>query len=461
MLLRRFVLLASAAALAGCVADVPGGPAARASSELLAPPAPSGFDPGPGGPAPRRSLANAEIARDFLELSFRLESGRELAVFTRFEGPVTLAVAGAVPPGAGEEVAGLLARLRAEAGIQIWQEQRGQAAITVEFLPRREMQALVPNAACFVVPGVSGWQDYRAARGSGATDWTALTKRERVSVFLPSDVAPQEMRDCLHEEVAQALGPLNDLFRLPDSVFNDDNFHAVLTGYDMLMLRLTYAPEFTSGMSEAAVAAVLPAVLARINPAGGSFSEPAAASPTPRSFQTALDAALASGASTGARRAAAREAVAIATAAGWADARAGFAWFALGRLSASADPEEAREALLRAAAIYRGLPGAAIQYAHVEMQLAALALAARRPAEALALADRALAPAIAAENLALAATLLLIRAEALAAQGQMAAAAAARLDSARWASYAFGSQAAADRRAAEVAALAQGTARLR
>jgi len=34
--------------------------------------------------------------------------------------------------------------------------------------------------------------------------------------------SPQEVRDCLHEELAQALGPLNDLYRLPDSVFNDD-----------------------------------------------------------------------------------------------------------------------------------------------------------------------------------------------------------------------------------------------
>lgn len=461
MLLHRTTLFFFAAALAGCAADLPGGTTARAASELLSPPLIAGFDPGPVGPPPRRAASNAEIARDFLELAFSLESGRRLPVLTRFEEPITLALAGAVPPGAGEEVAGLLARLRGEAGIAIWQEQRGAAAITVEFLPRHDMQALVPNAACFVVPGVSGWQDYRALRGSSATDWTLLATRSRVSVFLPSDVAPQEMRDCLHEEVAQALGPLNDLYRLTDSVFNDDNFQAVLTRTDMLVLRVYYAPELASGMTEAEVAARLPALLARLNPAGGRAAAPAPQIPTPRSFQTAIDAALAGGASTEVRRSAARNAVSIATAAGWNDARAGFAWFALGRLSAASDPAAAREALLMAAAIYRRLPGAAIHYAHVEMQLAVLALAARQPEEALALADRALGPAIAAENPALAATLHLIRAEAFAARGQMAAAAAARLDSARWAGYGFGSQAAADRRAAEVAALAQGASRLR
>lgn len=456
MLSRRLIALVAAAALAGCMADPVGGPAARATSDLVALPEPAGFDPGPGGPPPARTTSNAELARDFLDLSFQLESGRSLPVFSRFEGPVTLTLAGAVPRSAGEEVAGLLTRFRAEAGIEIWHEAGAGAAITVEFVPRRELQAAAPNAACFVVPGVAGWQDYRTRRSGAATDWTALSVRSRVSVFVPSDVAPQEMRDCLHEEIAQALGPLNDLYRLTDSVFNDDNFHTVLTAHDMLMLRIAYAPELASGMTEAEVAATLPGVLMRLNPGGGRFATATAPSPTPRSFQAALETALSGDATSEARRGAARDAVAIASAAGWADARAGFAWFALGRLSAASDPAAARAALFNAAAIYRALPGAAVQYAHVEMQLAALALRARQPAEAAALAGRALPAAIAGENPALAATLHLIRAEAFAAQGMAAAAAAARLDSARWAGYGFGSPAAAERRAAEVAALATG-----
>ncbi len=70
-----------------------------------------------------------------------------------------------------------------------------------------------------------------------------------MAIFLPGDVSPQETRDCLHEEMAQALGPLNDLYRLGDSVFNDDNFHTVLTGFDMLVLRTYYAPDLRSGMT--------------------------------------------------------------------------------------------------------------------------------------------------------------------------------------------------------------------
>ena len=106
-------------------------------------------------------------------------------------------------------------------------------------------------------------------------------------IFLPNDASPQEARDCLHEELAQAIGPLNDLYRLPDSVFNDDNVHTVLTGFDMLILRAYYAPELRSGMTRAQVAAKLPAILSRYNPAGDNLS-PVHASETPRAWINAI-----------------------------------------------------------------------------------------------------------------------------------------------------------------------------
>ena len=73
------------------------------------------------------------------------------------------------------------------------------------------------------------------------------------------------MRACLNEEIGQALGPVNDLYRLPDSVFNDDNIHLQLTGFDLLMLRILYSPELRVGMSRDAASAALPALLARLN----------------------------------------------------------------------------------------------------------------------------------------------------------------------------------------------------
>ncbi|MEO0991152.1 MAG: DUF2927 domain-containing protein, partial [Pseudomonadota bacterium] len=193
---------------------------------------------------------NTQLSRDFLELSFQMESGRPLPVFTRFEGPVTVRVIGDIPSSLVPDLDRLILRLRDEAGIDVSRVARDSAAnITIHAIPRKTLQRVVPHAACFVVPNAEGWTDFKQKRRTRLLDWTRLETRTQVAIFLPSDVSPQETRDCLHEELAQALGPLNDLYRLPGSVFNDDNFHRVLTEFDMLMLQVTYAPELYSGMS--------------------------------------------------------------------------------------------------------------------------------------------------------------------------------------------------------------------
>ena len=430
---RVAVSLVLAVLLAGCAVAVPETPGRRETALPALPPMKT-FAPARAAP-PTRS--NAGIARDLLELEFTMESGRPLPVLTRFEGPVTVALTGAVPATAPADLAALLGRLRAEAGIGIRAVAAPPAAITVEFLPRAKMQALVPQAACFVVPGVSSWAAYRAARRSDRVDWTTLTLRTRAAVFVPSDTAPQEVRDCLHEEIAQALGPLDDLYRLSDSVFNDDNFHTVLTGFDMLALRVHYAPELASGMTRAEVAARLPALLARLNPAG-AHAGPSAATPTPRAWITAVETALGPQGEMPARRAAAAAALAIAEGAGWQDARLGFSYFAVGRLSMADDMAGAMAAMGAADRIYRRLPDAAIHRAHVEMQMAAYALSAGRPGEAVRLVDGAVPAARTAGNAALLASLLMIKAEALEMTGHPAAARALRLDSLGWARYGFG-----------------------
>lgn len=401
------------------------------------------------GEAPARS--NADMVRDILDLEFQMESGRAVPMLTRFVEPVTIAMTGPVPATAGPDLARLIARLRAEAGIDI-RQTAAPAAITVQFLPRRQLQAVVPQAACFVVPRVSSWAEYRQARRSDKVDWTTLKQRETVAIFIPTDTSPQEVRDCLHEEIAQALGPLNDLYRLPDSVFNDDNFHTVLTGFDMLVLRIHYAPELQNGMTRDQVAARLPALLDRMNPAGRNRPATGGAA-TPRAWIDAVETALGPRASQSQRRAAALRALSIARSQGWQDARVAFSYFAVGRLSQAQEIEAAVTAFAEAARLYRTLPGAQVHAAHVDMQMAAFALSSGQADEAIRLVNRA-APAVAeAENAALLATLLMIKAEALEMAGRPSEARAVRLDSLGWARYGFGSDAQVRARMSEIVAL--------
>lgn len=422
-----------------CVVSACGGPAQVSKSE---PPADVGVGFGSVGSyrAAVAPVAGSSLTRDFMDLTFAMESGRRLQTFSRFEGPVTVAMTGQVPATAAKDLGALIGRLRAEAGIDI-SPASGAATITVEFASRAELRRMAPTAACFVVPNVGSLAEYRRLRGSAAVDWAEVTRRDRAAVFIPADTSPQEVRDCLHEELAQALGPLNDLYRLSDSVFNDDNFHSVLTGFDMEILRLTYSPGLTSGMSLDEVAARLGTVA---GPGVGGAGD----------WTRAIETALGRSGSLGARKAAATQALALAQAANWQDGRLAFSHFAVGRLLAGSEPERAFDAFGRAAAIYARLPGGEVQLAHVDMQLAVMALAGGYPEEAARLADRAIPVVRAHQNAALLASLMLVKAEALDDLGNPSAAAGLRMDSAPWARYGFGSDSMVKTRMRDIAAVA-------
>ncbi|WP_226625416.1 DUF2927 domain-containing protein [Alloyangia pacifica] len=400
----------------------------------VSPPLASRF--GAPDPVPPRA-GNAQIARDFLDLSFALESGRALPVLSRFEGPVTLRVAGKAPASLGPDLDRLLRRLREEAGIDITEVQAGEANITLVPVPRSKIRKQLPQAACFVIPGVSSWSAYRRAQNAGAASWTEVRERETAAIFLPADAAPQELRDCLHEEIAQALGPLNDLYRLGESVFNDDNVHTVLSGYDMLVLRAYYDPALHSGMGRGEVAAALPALLARLNPAGETVPDRRLA-PAPRPWIEALQTALGRSEPLAQRRAAAQRALQLARAEGWTDHRLGFSHFALGRLLTGDDPAAAEVQFRSARRVFAALPDARLHEAYVDAQLAALALRTGHAEQALALTAPQEAVARRHENAALLASLMTLRAEALDQLGRGTEAASVRLDSLGWARYGFG-----------------------
>lgn len=411
-------------------------------------PAMRSFDAVSPGPPSR---PNSEIAFDFMDLSFQMESGRTLPTLTRFEEPIAVRVAGDVSQTMMNDLAGLLSRLRNEARIDIAVTD-GPANITIEAVPKRALQRVAPNAACFVVPRVQSWEELRRARNTPALDWATLQRRETAAIFVPSDAAPQEMRDCLHEELAQALGPLNDLYRLPDSVFNDDNIHAVLTGFDMLILRAYYDPALRSGMTRDQVAARLPGILARLNPAGERRGGVIPSS-TSRAWISAMETALTNRTPARQRRQAAARAIAIGQSLGWTGPREGFASYAYGRLQLGNDPTLALGAFNSASRAYGQTPVTDIHTAHVAVQLAAFTLISGDADATLAITQGAIPIARRHQNAALMSLLMMFQAEALDLQGQTDAGMALRLDSLGWARYGFGSREEVIDRLNEIAAL--------
>ena len=399
--------------------------------------------------APR---SNNDLSLDFIELAFRMESGKDLRVLTRFEGPITIRVIGAPPSTLGPDLTRLISRLRSEARIDISPTKAADANITIEAVSRSKIRQVLPEAACFVAPNVSSIDEYKKVRRNAQTNWSLMTTRKRIAIFLPNDASPQEVRDCLHEEVAQALGPLNDLYRLPDSVFNDDNVHTVLTGFDMMILRAYYDPALRSGMTRGQVSNALPGIFARINPRGTS-TKARFVTRTPREWNLAVQGALGPGRSDGQRQDAAYSAIKIAQSLGWQDHRRAFAHYAMGRALQSGDQEAAHKQYQLAELFYSRNPGTDLHRAYVATQLGAYAIATGDGAEALRLIGPHIETARRRENAALLSTLLLLRAEALELENRVAEAQLVRLDSLGWARYGFGSDWAVRAKMREIASL--------
>ena len=254
---------------------------------------------------------------------------------------------------------------------------------------------------------------------------------------MPNDASPQEVRDCLHDELAQAIGPLKDLYRLPDSVFNDDNVHTVLKGFDMMKLKAHCSPELRSGMNRGQVVQVLPRVFNRINQDGNGR---AAKFPTrtPKSWAQAVQTALGPGSKTSQRITAANQALKIAKAMGWSDHRLAFAHYPSSSPMLASYPKAAFQHFVAADHYYAATPDAEPHRAYVATQYAAHAVSKGDGVRALTLIGPHIDRAARSKNAILLYTLLLLRAEALDLTGRSAEARTVRLDSLGWARYGFG-----------------------
>lgn len=386
--------------------------------------------------------SNVDIAEDFLDLTFALEGGDILPRLLKFEGPVRLVLRSPGLATYQPEIDALLNRLRREAGIDIGQTNDASAAqIHVQAVSRATISRAFPGAACFIVPGVQSWSEFRnPLGGSDQILWSRQSELQTISIFIPSDSTPQDTRDCLHEELAQALGPANDLYRLSDSIFNDDNLHSILTPFDMLILRTLYDPALRSGMSRAQVARALPAILNRINPKGRKL-QPSIRAPETRRWKDAIETALDRRGTRSRRLGGAARAIDLASLMTPTDHRLGLALLTQGRILARNDPVRAAAAFQAAYVQFTAVAGGPdIRAAHVALHLALFALRDGRIDDAVALSRRHIPIARAAENAVVLSGLLAIEAEAHLVAGNVTEARKTRLESLAWARYAFGDE---------------------
>jgi hypothetical protein len=152
---------------------------------------------------------------------------------------------------------------------------------------------------------------------------------------------------------------LNDLYRLPDSVFNDDNVHTVLTGFDMMMLKAYYSPEPRRSLTRGQVSQALPHILNRIDPAGNGRAAKFATH-NPKAWAETVQTVLVPGSKTSQRITAANQALKITNAMGWNKHRLAFAHYASRRIMLASDPKAAFQHLVSADRYYAAKPGARV-----------------------------------------------------------------------------------------------------
>jgi len=421
--------------LAACAA-----PEARAPEPGARPASPAFLTAVPAGTT---AYDNASLARLFTRLTFETEWGAERARLVRYEAPVIVGLSG---PGAAryaDFLEGYVGFLRRHAGIAISRGDVG-ANLHVRFVAARAFERVLPAAACVLTPGDLAWEEYaRAPDALGGDAIVSATRIEEMTVFLPQTAPPHAVRACLIEEVAQALGPVNDLFGLGPSIFNDDFGHIWPTRLDLLMLRTLYAPELETGLSRASAEVAAARALARLNPAGRSApplqqAGLTGAAPWRRMMGEVVSRAMP------AQRVAARaeQALAFAQAAMPNTPQHCHSLITLGRVLSQTKPDRAVALLDEAGTLCARVHGAEdprIAWARIEEAAAYRALG--RPADVLRITQGLAAPLAAYGLEERLAALYALRAEAYLARGERVEADRARRGARAWGAYAFGQNA--------------------
>ena len=232
-------------------------------------------------PAGRTDYANESLAEVFTILTHDLEGGSSRPNLVRFERPVRVAMIGEGSNPYQVFLAELVRMLRTEAGIDIAIAPPEKANLLVRFVPDLDFVGF-SNAQCIVVDGQPTWEALQQDDiADGVDPFGNIGSLDKATALIPGTMEPFKIRECILEELTQALGTANDLYALGDTIFNDDNAHTWPTRLDFLMLRVLYDPRLQTGLDRAETRTRAQAILNDLNPDGARRG----AEPLPKMLQ--------------------------------------------------------------------------------------------------------------------------------------------------------------------------------
>jgi Protein of unknown function (DUF2927) len=219
-------------------------------------------------PAGHTAYDNDSLARLFTVMALELEGRARRPYLVRYETAISVGVEGLEGEGINAFLDEFLGNLRRNSNIAI---SRGSAPdnLHIRFVDGDRFDKTLKSANCVIAQGNVSWKKFSAdPLQYSARNAARALRIEQMTIFIPNNAPPYLMRNCLLEEVPQALGLSNDLFGLGDSSFNDDGAHVWPTKLDYLMLRVLYAPEMITGLDRRETRNRALALLNSFNPAG-------------------------------------------------------------------------------------------------------------------------------------------------------------------------------------------------
>lgn len=207
-----------------------------------------------------RNVAAIAFHDEFSETGGRLVASNREDRLHRWTGPIRLAVEfGASVPldqrrADRSEIQAYLTRLSRLSGLPIRLVADRPNFLVLIGNPA-ERRALGARIRAFR-PGTSEAAIRSVVAMAPATYCTAFSysqgrspRYDRALAVIRGELPDQMRLACIEEELAQALGLVNDSPRARPSIFNDDQEFAALTRQDELMIRLLYDARLTPGMT--------------------------------------------------------------------------------------------------------------------------------------------------------------------------------------------------------------------
>jgi hypothetical protein len=213
--------------------------------------------------AERTTFTDAEIIDGFYRIVFGAEFHVSGSVdrIRKYEKPVRVHVDSRAKPDRRKEVAEVVDDIRSKIRhLDIaMADSRKEANVTVTLVRDRDIEKTIRQfygreQAARIVKSL----EPQCLSGFRKDE---LFRIEHSDVIVVVDAGEFIFRDCIYEELLQALGPINDDDDLPWTMFNDDVQMGFFGIYDQYLLNILYDPRIRAGMTKEQVKALLPQIL--------------------------------------------------------------------------------------------------------------------------------------------------------------------------------------------------------